>query len=72
MLLNRSMWETEKEHLTLLVFPPENDKSSCITIEMGTLTGTCPKTLCRYLTNRKENFTYYYYYHYSRSHSYDS
>lgn len=38
--------ESEKEHLTLLLFPPENGKNACITIEMGTLTGTCPKDTC--------------------------
>lgn len=39
----RSILETEKEHLTLLVFPPEKERNTCVTIEMGNLTGTCPK-----------------------------
>lgn len=42
----RSVMESEKEHLTLLLFPPENGKNACVTIEMGTLTGTCPKDTC--------------------------
>lgn len=39
--------ESDKEHLTLLIYPPECGKNSCTIIEMGTLTGTCPEGLCK-------------------------
>lgn len=45
--LFRSVLESEKENLTLLLFPPENDKNSCVVLEVGYLTRTVPKGLCK-------------------------
>ncbi|CAH2006343.1 unnamed protein product [Acanthoscelides obtectus] len=62
LITDRSVMSSEKEHLTLLLYPPENDKNSVIMIELGTLTGTCPKDLylvhmtTRQKTNPKEDF----------------
>lgn len=43
----RSILESEKEHLTLLLFPPEDDKNACVVIEVGYLSRTCPNNLCK-------------------------
>ncbi|VEN53356.1 unnamed protein product [Callosobruchus maculatus] len=62
LITDRSIMSSEAEHLTLLLYPPENDKNSAILIELGTLTGTCPKDLhlvhitARQKTNPKEDF----------------
>ncbi|XP_018335207.1 rab proteins geranylgeranyltransferase component A 2 [Agrilus planipennis] len=44
-ITDRSLLESEKEHLSLLLFPPMNDKNPVTILEMGSLTGTCPKGL---------------------------
>nr|XP_023024795.1 rab proteins geranylgeranyltransferase component A 1 [Leptinotarsa decemlineata] len=44
-ITDRSIMKSEKEHLTLLFYPPEKNKSTVTLIEMGSLTGTCPKKL---------------------------
>nr|CAI5857110.1 unnamed protein product [Callosobruchus analis] len=62
LITDRSIMSSEAEHLTLLLYPPENDKNLAILIELGTLTGTCPKDLflvhitTRQKTNPKEDF----------------
>lgn len=38
---------SEKEHLTLLFYPLKSGKSLCKVIELGALTGTCPKGICK-------------------------
>ncbi|XP_060532290.1 rab proteins geranylgeranyltransferase component A 1 isoform X2 [Cylas formicarius] len=40
-----SLMPSEQEHLTLLMYPPEKGKHLTTLIEMGSLTGTCPKNL---------------------------
>ncbi|XP_044253963.1 rab proteins geranylgeranyltransferase component A 2 [Tribolium madens] len=45
LITDKSIMDSEKEHLTLLLYPPEGDKNSCVVIELGCLTGTCPKDL---------------------------
>ncbi|CAH1115921.1 unnamed protein product [Phaedon cochleariae] len=45
LITSSSMIESEKEHLTLLFYPPENGKNTVTLIELGSLTGTCPKGL---------------------------
>lgn len=47
-ITNKSIFHSEKEHLTLLLYPPENGKHPVTVIELGTLTGTCPKNVCKY------------------------
>lgn len=47
-ITDRSILDSEKEHLTLLLYPPQDGKYSVTVIELGTLTGTCPKNLCKY------------------------
>jgi RAB protein geranylgeranyltransferase component A len=47
-ITDRSIMPSDKEHLTLLMYPPEDGKNSCVIIELGTLTGTCPKDFCMY------------------------
>ncbi|KAJ8922725.1 hypothetical protein NQ315_007760 [Exocentrus adspersus] len=42
-ITDKSVMESEKEHLTLLVYPPEKGKNPVTVIELGSLTGTCPK-----------------------------
>lgn len=49
-ITDRSILESEREHLTLLTFPPERDKNVCTVIEMGSLSGTCPQTLCKHFS----------------------
>ncbi|KAF5282161.1 hypothetical protein FQR65_LT02858 [Abscondita terminalis] len=44
-ITDRSIMESDKEHLTLLLFPPTNGKNICTVLELGSLTGTCPKDL---------------------------
>lgn len=44
-ITDKSIMEDEKEHLTLLLFPPIDEKTSCVILELGSLTGTCPKGL---------------------------
>ncbi|KRT80051.1 hypothetical protein AMK59_8370 [Oryctes borbonicus] len=38
-----SVMESEKEHLTLLFYPLKGGQRLCNVIELGSLTGTCPK-----------------------------
>ncbi|EFA02190.1 rab proteins geranylgeranyltransferase component A 1 [Tribolium castaneum] len=45
LITDKSIMESEKEHLTLLLYPPEGGKNSCVVLELGCLTGTCPKDL---------------------------
>lgn len=45
-ITDRSIMPSEQEHLTLLMYPPENGKPVVTVIEMGSATGTCPKGLC--------------------------
>ncbi|XP_018570375.1 rab proteins geranylgeranyltransferase component A 1 [Anoplophora glabripennis] len=62
LITDRSILDSEKEHLTLLLYPPEGGKCSVTLIELGTLTGTCPKGLflihliSRQNTNPEEDF----------------
>ncbi|KAI4462518.1 rab gdp-dissociation inhibitor [Holotrichia oblita] len=42
-ITNGSVRDSEKEHLTLLFYPLKGGKQLCNVIELGTLTGTCPK-----------------------------
>lgn len=51
LITNKSILGSDKEHLTLLLYPPEDDKNAVTVIETGTLTGTCPKDLCMMLVN---------------------
>ncbi|KAK4886577.1 hypothetical protein RN001_002848 [Aquatica leii] len=44
-ITDRSIMESDKEHLTLLLFPSINGKRTCTILELGSLTGTCPKDL---------------------------
>ncbi|KAJ8960384.1 hypothetical protein NQ314_006074 [Rhamnusium bicolor] len=44
-ITDRSIMDSEKEHLTLLLYPPEDNKYPVTIIELGCLTGTCPKDL---------------------------
>nr|XP_022900003.1 rab proteins geranylgeranyltransferase component A 1 isoform X1 [Onthophagus taurus]XP_022900004.1 rab proteins geranylgeranyltransferase component A 1 isoform X2 [Onthophagus taurus] len=44
-VIDRSIMSSEKEHLTLLLFPNQDGKRNCNVIEMGSLTGTCPKDI---------------------------
>lgn len=46
LITDKSVMTSEKEHLTLLLYPPEDGKNSVTVIELGTLTGTTPKDLC--------------------------
>ncbi|KAG5899046.1 hypothetical protein JTB14_000070 [Gonioctena quinquepunctata] len=45
LITDKSIMESDKEHLTLLFYPPEHSKSTVTMIELGSLTGTCPKKL---------------------------
>lgn len=45
-ITDSSIMPNDKEHLTLLIYPPEHERDSVVFIELGTLTGTCPKNLC--------------------------
>lgn len=45
LITETSISESEKEHLTLTFYPPENGKPYVTLIELGSLTGTCPKNL---------------------------
>lgn len=56
LITERSVMKSEKEHLTLLVYPPENGKPGVTIIELGTLTGTSPKDLC--MIQKVVNFIY--------------
>lgn len=47
-ITDRSIMPSEQEHLTLLMYPPEEGKDIVTIIEMGSLTGTCPKNLCKF------------------------
>nr|AEE61688.1 unknown [Dendroctonus ponderosae] len=40
---DKSLIPSEQEHLTLLVYPPDDKKPLATIVEMGHLTGTCPK-----------------------------
>lgn len=53
LITDKSVMKSEKEHLTLLFYPPEGEKNAVTVIELGTLTGTSPKDLCmvKYLIN---------------------
>lgn len=46
LITDKSVMKSETEHLTLLFYPPENGCNAATLIELGTLTGTCPKDLC--------------------------
>lgn len=46
-ITDKSVMVSDKEHLTLLLYPPDEGHNSCVVIELGTLTGTCPKGLCK-------------------------
>lgn len=46
-ITDQSLSPSEQEHLTLLVYPPEEEKPLATILEMGHLTGTCPKGLCK-------------------------
>lgn len=46
MIIYRSVKGSEKEHLTLLFYPLKGGRELCNVIELGTLTGTCPKGIC--------------------------
>lgn len=64
LVTDRSVLKSENEHLTLLLYPPENGKNSATLIELGHLTGTCPKDLCkcRFTIHSKiEIFIYFYF-----------
>ncbi|XP_044749171.1 rab proteins geranylgeranyltransferase component A [Coccinella septempunctata] len=43
-ITDKSLMDSEREHLTLLLYPLKN-KKLCRVLELGTLTGTCPKNL---------------------------
>ncbi|CAG9834623.1 unnamed protein product [Diabrotica balteata] len=45
LITDKSILDSEKEHLTLAFYPPENGKPLVKIIELGCLTGTCPKPL---------------------------
>lgn len=51
LITDKSVLKSENEHLTLLLYPPENAKNSVTIIELGHLTGTCPKNLCKSVIN---------------------
>ncbi|KAF2893593.1 hypothetical protein ILUMI_12580 [Ignelater luminosus] len=61
-VIDRSIMASEKENLTLLLFPPEDGKNPCTMIEVGPLTGTCPKDtyivhmFTKQTTNPEEDF----------------
>ncbi|KAK9870755.1 hypothetical protein WA026_009716 [Henosepilachna vigintioctopunctata] len=44
LITNKSLVNSEKEHMTLLLYPAANNKL-CTVLELGSLTGTCPKNL---------------------------
>lgn len=44
-ITNRSVMKSEQEHLTLLLYPDNKGEKLCIVLELGYLTGTCPKGL---------------------------
>ncbi|XP_045478876.1 rab proteins geranylgeranyltransferase component A 1 [Harmonia axyridis] len=44
LITNKSLMDCEREELTLLLYPLKNNKL-CRILELGTLTGTCPKNL---------------------------
>lgn len=46
LITNKSVMKSENEHLSLLMYPPEDGHNAATLIELGTLTGTCPKDLC--------------------------
>lgn len=50
-ITDKSILESEKEHLTLLIIPPEGENNGSTVIEMGTLTGTCPKDLSTFFVD---------------------
>ncbi|XP_028145708.2 rab proteins geranylgeranyltransferase component A 1 [Diabrotica virgifera virgifera] len=45
LITDKSILDSEKEHLTLAFYPPENGKPFVKIIELGCLTGTCLKPL---------------------------
>ncbi|CAH1106197.1 unnamed protein product [Psylliodes chrysocephalus] len=45
LITNKSVLDCEKEQLTLIFYPPENNKSFTTIIELGYLTGTCPNNV---------------------------
>ncbi|CAG9856686.1 unnamed protein product [Phyllotreta striolata] len=45
LITDRSVLDSEKEHLSLIFYPPTDGKSFTTVIEMGFLTGTCPNNL---------------------------
>lgn len=57
LITNRSIMPSEQEHLTLLIYPPEDKGNSVTLIEMGHLTGTCPQNfyLVHLITKQQSN-----------------
>lgn len=53
LITDKSVLKSENEHLTLLLYPPVDGKYSTTLIELGHLTGTCPKDLCKSLTHEE-------------------
>jgi len=49
LVTNQSIMPDELEHLTLLTYPPEGGENIVTILEMGSLTGTCPKGYCNCL-----------------------
>lgn len=52
LVTNSSIMPSEQEHLTLMTYPPEGGKNITTILEMGSLTGTCPKGYCKFFTNK--------------------
>ncbi|XP_056641471.1 rab proteins geranylgeranyltransferase component A 1 [Diorhabda sublineata] len=63
LITQQSILKSEKEHLTLMFYPPENGKPFVTLIELGSLTGTCPKNLflvhliAKQVNSPKEDFS---------------
>ncbi|XP_050305481.1 rab proteins geranylgeranyltransferase component A 1 [Anthonomus grandis grandis] len=63
-ITDKSVLSSESEHLTLLVYPPEKDIGLVTVLELGSLTGTCPKDVylvhmsCKQITKPKEDFAH--------------
>lgn len=45
-ITDKSLMDSEKEQLTILLYPLRSNKL-CRILELGTLTGTCPRNLCK-------------------------
>lgn len=53
LITNRSLLPSEKEHLTLLLHPIGNGDELTIILEMGAMSGTCPKDFCKLCTEKR-------------------